>query len=237
MRGWQRPVRGRTYPSHRPHSQIDHVLVRGGIEVARGRGAGRDAVGSPARSEPGSGCSTGNVIAMSAQPASCAAPTAGDGAQSSGARITRYGSGLRRIIRYHELLVGMVRKELKIKYKNSVLGLRVVAAQPAAVPRRLLHRVREDPAARASRRSRSGCSRVCSCGTSSRPGSARATGSVVAQLRAREEGVVPARDPSARRGRQHARALLPAEPGAVRRARHRAMARRVGVRAAVARSR
>ena len=27
-----------------------------------------------------------------------------------------------RIIRYHELLVGMVRKELKIKYKNSVLG-------------------------------------------------------------------------------------------------------------------
>src|SRR5437763_16803945 len=29
---------------------------------------------------------------------------------------------LLRIIRYHELLVGMVRKELKIKYKNSVLG-------------------------------------------------------------------------------------------------------------------
>ena len=29
---------------------------------------------------------------------------------------------LARIIRYHELLVGMVRKELKIKYKNSVLG-------------------------------------------------------------------------------------------------------------------
>src|SRR3954463_10306005 len=27
-----------------------------------------------------------------------------------------------RIFRYHELLVGMVRKELKIKYKNSVLG-------------------------------------------------------------------------------------------------------------------
>jgi endonuclease/exonuclease/phosphatase family metal-dependent hydrolase len=31
MRGWKRPVRGRTYPSPRPHSQIDHVLVRGGI--------------------------------------------------------------------------------------------------------------------------------------------------------------------------------------------------------------
>src|SRR6266567_7535499 len=27
-----------------------------------------------------------------------------------------------RIFRYHELLVGMVRKELKVKYKNSVLG-------------------------------------------------------------------------------------------------------------------
>jgi endonuclease/exonuclease/phosphatase (EEP) superfamily protein YafD len=31
MRGWERPVRGRTYPAYRPHSQIDHVLVRGGI--------------------------------------------------------------------------------------------------------------------------------------------------------------------------------------------------------------
>ena len=29
---------------------------------------------------------------------------------------------LARIVRYHELLVGMVRKELKVKYKNSVLG-------------------------------------------------------------------------------------------------------------------
>ena len=36
MPGWDRPVRGRTYPSHRPHSQIDHVLVRGGIEVVEG---------------------------------------------------------------------------------------------------------------------------------------------------------------------------------------------------------
>ena len=31
MRGWERPVRGRTYDSRHPHSQIDHVLVRGGI--------------------------------------------------------------------------------------------------------------------------------------------------------------------------------------------------------------
>jgi endonuclease/exonuclease/phosphatase family metal-dependent hydrolase len=36
LRGWERPVRGRTYPSRRPHSQIDHVLVRGGIQVLGG---------------------------------------------------------------------------------------------------------------------------------------------------------------------------------------------------------
>ena len=36
MHGWKRPVRGRTWPAHRPHSQIDHVLVRGGIEVLGG---------------------------------------------------------------------------------------------------------------------------------------------------------------------------------------------------------
>lgn len=31
--GWRRAVRGRTFPSERPHSQIDHVLVRDDIEV------------------------------------------------------------------------------------------------------------------------------------------------------------------------------------------------------------
>jgi endonuclease/exonuclease/phosphatase family metal-dependent hydrolase len=31
--GWRRAVRGRTWPAHRPHSQIDHVLVRNGFEV------------------------------------------------------------------------------------------------------------------------------------------------------------------------------------------------------------
>ena len=31
--GWRRAVRGRTWPAHRPHSQIDHVLVRDGVEV------------------------------------------------------------------------------------------------------------------------------------------------------------------------------------------------------------
>nr|MCH9731008.1 endonuclease/exonuclease/phosphatase family protein [Actinomycetes bacterium] len=27
FRGWQRPVRGRSYPAHRPHSQIDHLFA------------------------------------------------------------------------------------------------------------------------------------------------------------------------------------------------------------------
>ena len=36
MRGWKRPVRGSTYPAKHPHSQIDHVLVRGGIRVLGG---------------------------------------------------------------------------------------------------------------------------------------------------------------------------------------------------------
>jgi endonuclease/exonuclease/phosphatase family metal-dependent hydrolase len=35
LRGWHRTVRGRTWPAHRPHSQIDHVLVRPGVEVVQ----------------------------------------------------------------------------------------------------------------------------------------------------------------------------------------------------------
>ena len=31
--GWRRIVRGRTYPSHRPHSQIDHLLVTPSVEA------------------------------------------------------------------------------------------------------------------------------------------------------------------------------------------------------------
>jgi endonuclease/exonuclease/phosphatase family metal-dependent hydrolase len=37
LRGWRRAVRGRTWPAPRPHSQIDHILVRGNIDVADGR--------------------------------------------------------------------------------------------------------------------------------------------------------------------------------------------------------
>jgi len=34
--GWRRAVRGSTYPAHRPHSQIDHILVHGGVEIIGG---------------------------------------------------------------------------------------------------------------------------------------------------------------------------------------------------------
>ena len=51
---------------------------------------------------------------MSAQPARAEARVVR-------ARIT-FRERVQRVIRYHELLVGMVRKELKVKYKNSVLG-------------------------------------------------------------------------------------------------------------------
>ncbi len=33
LRGWRRAVLGRTYPAHRPHSQIDHVLVNDHLDV------------------------------------------------------------------------------------------------------------------------------------------------------------------------------------------------------------
>jgi len=36
MPGWKRPVRGGTWPSRHPHSQIDHILVRGGVEPIGG---------------------------------------------------------------------------------------------------------------------------------------------------------------------------------------------------------
>ncbi|TXI37471.1 MAG: hypothetical protein E6Q56_10585 [Mycobacterium sp.] len=33
FRGWQRPVRGRSYPAHRPHSQIDHLFATADLVV------------------------------------------------------------------------------------------------------------------------------------------------------------------------------------------------------------
>jgi endonuclease/exonuclease/phosphatase family metal-dependent hydrolase len=34
--GWRRTVRGRSYPSHRPHSQIDHILVNDRLTMVDG---------------------------------------------------------------------------------------------------------------------------------------------------------------------------------------------------------
>lgn len=34
--GWRSAVRGRTWPASMPHSQIDHILVRGPVEVVKG---------------------------------------------------------------------------------------------------------------------------------------------------------------------------------------------------------
>jgi endonuclease/exonuclease/phosphatase family metal-dependent hydrolase len=36
MRGWQRAVIGRSWPTWRPHSQIDHILVRGAVRPLSG---------------------------------------------------------------------------------------------------------------------------------------------------------------------------------------------------------
>ena len=112
----------------------------------------------------------------------------------------------------------MTRKELKVKYKNSVLGfawsllnpllylvvfyiafVKILGSGVPAFPIFLL----------------SGLLvwNLFSTGLSARVHVGRR------QRRPGQEGLVPARDPAARRGRQHARALLPAEPRAVRRAR------------------
>jgi endonuclease/exonuclease/phosphatase family metal-dependent hydrolase len=37
FRGWRRAVIGRTWPSHRPHSQLDHIMVTPPVEVVDGR--------------------------------------------------------------------------------------------------------------------------------------------------------------------------------------------------------
>ena len=36
MRGWRRAVIGRSWPTWRPHSQIDHILVRGAVRPVAG---------------------------------------------------------------------------------------------------------------------------------------------------------------------------------------------------------
>jgi endonuclease/exonuclease/phosphatase family metal-dependent hydrolase len=36
LRDWHRAVKGRTWPAWSPHSQIDHILVRGNVQVGVG---------------------------------------------------------------------------------------------------------------------------------------------------------------------------------------------------------
>lgn len=36
LAGWSRPVRGRTWPANRPHSQIDHILVSPSLAASHG---------------------------------------------------------------------------------------------------------------------------------------------------------------------------------------------------------
>jgi endonuclease/exonuclease/phosphatase family metal-dependent hydrolase len=36
LRGWHRAVRGPSWPAWRPHSQIDHILVRGALQIVSG---------------------------------------------------------------------------------------------------------------------------------------------------------------------------------------------------------
>ncbi|HTX62910.1 MAG TPA: endonuclease/exonuclease/phosphatase family protein [Acidimicrobiales bacterium] len=45
--GWRRAVHAKTWPAWRPHSQVDHVLVRGPLQVLHGEAL--DAVGSDHR--------------------------------------------------------------------------------------------------------------------------------------------------------------------------------------------
>jgi endonuclease/exonuclease/phosphatase family metal-dependent hydrolase len=60
--GWQRALRGRSWPATRPHSQIDHVLVRDNVSVVWGEVLGatpsdhrpvRARLRVPTRSRPG----------------------------------------------------------------------------------------------------------------------------------------------------------------------------------------
>jgi endonuclease/exonuclease/phosphatase family metal-dependent hydrolase len=37
FRGWRRAVRGRSWPAHRPHSQLDHVLVTRSVTASNPR--------------------------------------------------------------------------------------------------------------------------------------------------------------------------------------------------------
>ena len=125
---------------------------------------------------------------------------------------------LARIWRYRELLVGLVRKELKVKYKNSVLGFLWSLLNPLLylVVFYVVFQVHPDggdPDFAIFLLSGLLVWNLFSTGVGGAHRFDRR------QRRAREEGVVPARDPAARLDRRGARALLPAGDRAARRAR------------------
>ena len=132
---------------------------------------------------------------MSAPPRLSAARASG-GATIVRPRITARERSAR-IIQRRELLSGWSATSSRSSTRTASWGSRGVAAQPAAVPRRVLRRLRPHLEVGRSRRSRSICCRACSYGTCSRQGWRRDRVGR-RELRPREEGLVPTRDPSAR---------------------------------------
>ena len=68
--GWHRAVKGRTWPAWHPHSQIDHILVRGEVRVGCGVGPPRRRL----RSSPGAGRADPAIIAPCSTPTSTCSP-------------------------------------------------------------------------------------------------------------------------------------------------------------------
>ena len=100
------------------------MLVRGGIEGLGGEvlaetPSDHRPIRARLRLEPGNNGGAGNVTPMSAPP--IRVPRASGEATIVRPRMTAR-ERLARIVQRRELLLGMIRNELKIKYKNSVLG-------------------------------------------------------------------------------------------------------------------
>ena len=126
---------------------------------------------------------------------------------------------IRHLWQYRELLGNLVRKELKVKYKNSVLGFVWSLLNPADVPGGVLVRVRRCAARRASRTSAIFfLSGLLAVELLRRRASWAATAPSSANAQLVTKVWFPRESAAARRRRRRAGALLPAEPRAVRRA-------------------
>ena len=120
---------GASYPAHRPHSQIDHILVRDDMTVLSGEVLAetpsdhrpiRARLRLEAVPDPGKRVVSANLALMTESVARAPRRAHERVVQPRSSVLERF----RRIVTYHELLVGMTRKELKVKYKNSILGSR-----------------------------------------------------------------------------------------------------------------